>query len=114
MHTAKPYFISGKEPSVEVAWEFDKDDLEAVRDTQNDPHHRNLIGSMSRVDVTNMLLQRRQFHAWRATDGISGITLFADSSPITGEELFGMIMEVLDRSPGCSQPHVLASFRAVL
>ena len=64
-----------------------------------------------------MLLERRQFHADRIADRISGLYLYTDGSPVTGEELQGMICDIVykDRTnrrtalPGASLAYGLTS-----
>jgi len=64
-----------------------------ARDHADDIARTNRQIGDKRVDVLGMLLQRREFRANRLLDRILLINLFTDASPVTGEELQGMIME---------------------
>ena len=44
--------------------------------------------------MVDCLIERRTFHADRLADSIASIVLYTDSSPVTGEELQGMCMDV--------------------
>ena len=65
------------------------------RDSSNDPSRSSWDRRGSELDVVDMLLQRRQFHADQVTDAVQSIHLYSDSSPVTGEELQGMVMDVV-------------------
>ena len=67
------------------------------RDPTQDPSRSTFERAAARVDHVDMLLERRQFHADRVADAISGIDICTDRSPVTGEELQGMIMETVTK-----------------
>jgi len=56
-----------------------------------------LLRGHARVDVTAMLLHRREWHADVVHDNIEAVTLNTDSSPNTGLEFQGMVAEVYRR-----------------
>ena len=49
------------------------------------------------MDVIAMLLERRQVHAVQTSDNIVSIALHSGASPVTGEELHGMIMDICSK-----------------
>ena len=75
-----------------------------------DPSRQNLDRAGSRLDLVDCLLLRRCFEADRIYDRVQSIHLYSDSSPVTGEELQGMLMDIFfydgstDRVvlPGCT------------
>jgi len=50
-----------------------------------------------------MLVQRREMQADRECDRLLHAGIFSDSSPVTGEEFQGMILETVDRDHACRQ-----------
>ena len=50
-----------------------------------------------KLDMVDCLLERRAFRADRQFDTVSSIHLLSDASPVTGEELQGMLMDVVYR-----------------
>jgi hypothetical protein len=64
---------------------------------KDDPSRSNLDRGASRLDLVDMLLLRRRFAADRSIDRVQSIHLYSDASPVTGEELQGMIMDVFYR-----------------
>ena len=46
------------------------------------------------MDLVDLLLLRRRWAADMAFDRIDSIHVYSDSSPVTGEELQGMVMDV--------------------
>ena len=73
------------------------DDPDNRRDDSGDPKRTSLDHAAEMLDVVDMLLWRRQFHADRICDLIRAISVFTDSSPVTGEELQGMIIEFIKK-----------------
>jgi len=65
------------------------------RDPTGDPSRSTFQRAEARLDHVDMLLERRQFHADRMANVISGIYFYTDSSPVTGEELQGMVMDTV-------------------
>jgi len=64
------------------------------RDDSKDPHGMSLHRAMSRLDLLDCLLHRREFHAYAMFDSIFAINLFTDSSPVAGHEMQGMLMDI--------------------
>jgi len=87
----------GFSEALQAATDFEKavDPGEVVRDRKADPPRTTRQGALEQLDVTGMLLQRREFRANRLCGLIRGINLFTDASPVTGEELQGMVMETI-------------------
>ena len=83
--------------AMQAAEEYDHPDLapEDKRDPKKDPPRTARQKAMARADVTGMLLQRRELKADRLLDRVFTVNLYTDSSPVTGEELQGMVMEVI-------------------
>ena len=78
-----------------AAHHFDHpDDPEDARDASLDPEKTLLHRALSRADVVAMLLDRREFHADRLFDRVESISIYTDSSPITGAELQGMVADI--------------------
>ena len=71
-------------------------DHSAARPDPVEPDHSrtNLDKQMSTLDLVDMLIQRRRFEADRIHDRIVSIHIYSDSSPVTKEELQGMIMDI--------------------
>jgi len=65
------------------------------RNTSDDVSRTARQTAFTRADILGMLLQRREFKANRLCNKIQTIHLFTDASPVTGEELQGMIMETI-------------------
>jgi len=79
-----------------AAHDFDaKSEDEGTRDAVNDPGKSTLRRAYAKLDVTGILIQRRQMKADRLADRVMAVNIFSDASPVTGEELQGMIMEVI-------------------
>ena len=99
--------------ALEDASRFDLGSSEYQREGTDDPSRSSLMRAFQRLDILSMLLQRRQFHDDAAADRILGITLYSDASPVTGEELQGMAMDVVYRDetittsvmPGATLPY---------
>ena len=73
------------------------DDDEIDRDTSRDPGHTVLAQARQRLDIVGMNIQRRIFHQEMSEDAIEGIACFSDASPVTGEEIQGMAVDILKR-----------------
>ena len=73
--------------------ELDDDAVEVPRDATADPSRGTLDRAKARIDAIGMNVQRRQFHAEMAKDEIVGINCHADSSPVTGSEIQGMVLD---------------------
>jgi len=68
---------------------------EGARDASRDPKSTKLRTAYKLLDVTGMLIQRREIKADRLCNRAQSINLYSDSSPVTGEEFQGMIMETI-------------------
>ena len=82
-----------------AAYEFEDVEPED-RDSSKDPATHTLQNALSKLDIVDCLLLRREFTADCIHDRIWTISLYSDSSPVSGDETQGMIMDVLykDRS----------------
>ena len=61
----------------------------------NDPSRRTIDRAKGKVDCVGMLLERRLFAQEMAEDSILAVNCFADSSPVVGSELQGMLVAAL-------------------
>ena len=97
-------------PAMNVAHKFDHGDSAPPRDSRHDKSRTQFDRAQSVLDCVDMLMDRRALRADRIFDRLSSINLCSDSSPVTGEELQGMVADTIykDRStrrsilPGCS------------
>ena len=81
--------------ALDDAWGYGNgDDLDKPRDKSKDPKRSLLLRSQGRVDTISMLMSRRYFEADRLLDLIRAICIYTDSSPVTGAELQGMIIDI--------------------
>ena len=83
-----------------AAYEFSDVEPED-RDQTEDPRDASLRLAWARMDIVDMLLWRREFEADCELDGICAINLYTDSSPVSGNELQGLIMDVEKRNGTC-------------
>jgi len=80
------------------------------RDVTRDPKRTKLDDTVRKIDVMDLLLHRRMLHADATHDNIIAINLYSDSSPVSGEEMQGMVMDIHRRDdnhvrvelPGCN------------
>ena len=79
------------------AWRMEHvdEDEEAERVSINDPSRSALERGMAQVDVLDMLLLRRFFNACAKFDLLFSINIYSDASPASGEELQGMVIDVM-------------------
>ena len=68
------------------------------RPNDGDQQKRTLARTAEALDIVGMSLQRREFRADRLTNSVRAVNLFTDSSPTTGEEIQGMVMELIRTS----------------
>ena len=61
---------------------------------QADLGRNTLDRAQSRLDLVDALILRRRWNADRIFDRVESIHVYSDSSPVTGEELQGMLMDV--------------------
>ena len=69
-------------------------DEEVTRDSSKDPSRSNLDRAKARMDRVGMNIERRLFHAEMARDEVLAINAYSDSSPVTGAELQGMVIDI--------------------
>ena len=67
---------------------------EINRDRSDDVTRNSLQKHGARFDIVSMLIQRRQFADYAATDAVRAICVYSDASPIRGNELQGMKIDV--------------------
>jgi len=70
---------------------------ETTRDDKDDPDGSTILKAKSKFDVVDCLMWRRQFAADRKLDRILHITLNSDSSPTTGQEIQGQVVDIVYR-----------------
>jgi hypothetical protein len=73
------------------------DVIDTPRPRDADPAKSSLQRAMARADVLGMLLDQRLFAMWRVLDLLVAVQVYTDASPVTGEELQGLILECLLR-----------------
>ena len=80
-----------------TAWEEFKigREFEVPRDTSMDPFRTSLQRARQTLDVTTMLVERREYLAAMANDEIAALNLYSDGSPVRGVEIQGLVMDVL-------------------
>ena len=66
----------------------------APRDGADDPARTSFERHAAKLDIVDCLLERRAFHADRIFDCVDCIQVYTDASPVTGEELQGMLMDI--------------------
>ena len=82
-------------PAMAASVRFDEGSGTPPRSSFFDPSTTSFWRAQRRLDILDMLLERRRFAAARLLDLIVYIGLFSDSSPVTGEELQGMVMDII-------------------
>ena len=74
---------------------YDHPEAEAEdRDATSDPKGMSIYRAISKLDIVDCLLYRREFRAWMQLDSILAINAWSDSSPVSGDEMQGMILDV--------------------
>ena len=73
---------------------YDNDVESDERDASRDPGEATLRRTMSKLDILDCLLWRRKFHAARMLDVLFSVNFFTDSSPVSGHELQGLVMDI--------------------
>jgi len=68
------------------------------RDSRSDVVGTTIVKVKGRFDIVDCLILRREFEADRLADRIRHITLYSDSSPTTGEELQGQVLDIVTTS----------------
>jgi len=69
------------------------DDDVQPRDASKDASKSTRQRARHRLDVLNMLLERREFEEWLAADVLESIHVHADASPVVGVELQGQLLD---------------------
>jgi len=82
-------------PAANASHTYDHGLAAPKRDTSKDCSRTHFERSKYILDVVDMQMDRRQHHADRIFDRIESIQLFTDSSPVTGEELQGMVVDMV-------------------
>jgi len=81
--------------ALQAAHEYEHpDDLEAERDRTKDPVRATLMHSMKKLDCIDLLLLRRRMRADMIHDNILACNLYSDSSPVSGTEIQGMVLDI--------------------
>ena len=70
------------------------DDDVQPRDASKDASKSTRQRARHRLDVLNMLLERREFEEWLAADVLESIHVHADASPVVGVELQGQLLDL--------------------
>jgi len=70
---------------------------EVTRDASNDPHKTVLLKASKRLDLVGMAIERRLWHKEVGDDEVEAVVCYSDSSPVTGEEIQGMLVDVCKR-----------------
>ena len=65
----------------------------STRDVSDDVSRTSRQKGFALADIMGMLLQRREMQANRLCGRVKSMNLFTDASPVTGEELQGMVLE---------------------
>jgi hypothetical protein len=75
---------------------YDNPEAEA-RPTDYDPSRATFIRAAARLDAVDLLLERRHWRADRFYDLVRSVHLYSDASPVTEEEIQGMVMDVMKK-----------------
>ena len=91
--------------ALQAAADYEQSEMECLPNQRNkeDPSKDTLDRSRARIDVVSMLLQRRVFHDARQKGAILAIHVYSDASPILGEELQGMVLDICWKSGAVSR-----------
>ena len=93
-----------------AGYRYDNPDCSEARAGITDPGSSTFERAAARLDALDLLLERRRWAADRECDLVRSVTLYSDSSPVTGEELQGMVMDIMKhdnnavlrcRAPAC-------------
>ena len=88
-------------PALDAAYRLEHGrDCGLARDSKGDVTKHAISAAKARMDIIQCLLDRREFEADRITDNIIHITLMSDSSPTTGEEIQGQVVDYVRRRGG--------------
>jgi len=74
--------------------EYDDPDGEVERDSSLDPGRCCIEEANQKLDVVDLLLLRRELHASAAHDLLKAANVYSDSSPVSGTEMQGMILDL--------------------
>ena len=76
---------------------FDDKEVETVMQSSDYPDRKHLERGVTRLDAASMLLQRIEFGKIKLLALLVAVHLFADSSPVTGSEILGMVADLVLR-----------------
>ena len=83
-------------PALQAADAFERPATEdELRDTSSDPCRSLLATTFQRLDIVDCLIHRRRFAADFEHDTLVSINVYSDSSPNAGEEIQGMVADIL-------------------
>jgi len=86
-------------PAMGAAFKYDNPDCEEEeRDSSKDPGRSTLDDAFTKLDIVDLLLLRRRLHADASVDAILAINVYSDSSPVSGEEIQGMLIDITRRN----------------
>ena len=81
--------------AAQAAFAYDNPDHdEAERDCSNDPSRWSIDDANKKLDIVDLLILRRRMHAAAEHDSIKAINVYTDSSPVSGTEMQGMLMDI--------------------
>jgi len=82
-------------PAMQAAHVFDNpDEEEEDRDCSKDPSRSTIEDANRKLDVVDLLILRRRFHAAAAHDLLKAVNVYSDSSPVSRTEMQGMVIDV--------------------
>ena len=79
-------------------YESNKMDEDIARDASQGPSTTTIKTALLKIDVVGMLIERRIWAAEVAIDEVATCNAFSDSSPVTGSEIQGMIVDIFKKS----------------
>jgi hypothetical protein len=68
------------------------------RNAEADPHPSSLHRAASRLDIVGMNVERRIWHQEVLDESVDAINVYSDSSPVTGTELQGMVVDIVHKT----------------
>ena len=78
-----------------ASYKYDHPDRqEEERDSSMDPSRMCLDDANKKLDVVDLLILRRRLHAAAAHDLLKAVNVYSDSSPVSGSEMQGMIIDL--------------------
>jgi len=87
--------------ALDDARRFERGDEEPdERDRSEDPSRTALLKGAARLDVVGMIVERRLWHQEVMDDCVDAINCYSDSSPVTGAEIQGMVVDIQHKDGG--------------